>query len=107
MTTNAPDEISKTVREHHALAALRLLNGDDLRGAANDNLLCSLFPLIGFKISHVAMRSLIDHLERIGAVSVTRRDTLLIVELKRHGQEIAEGLVSQEGVAVPEPECPY
>ena len=107
MIPNASDEIGKTVREHHALAALRLLNGEDLRGAANDNLLLSLFTLLGFKISHIAMRTLIDHLERIGAVGVTRRDKLLVVELKRHGQEIAEGIVCQEGVAAPGPDCPY
>lgn len=107
MTTNAPDDVSKTVQEHHALAILRLLNGDDLRGAANDHLLLSLFPLLGFKISHVAMRSMIDRLERIGAVSVTRNDMLLVVELKRHGREIADGIVSQEGVAAPGPDCPY
>ena len=53
------------------------------------------------------MRSLIDRLERIGAVCVTRNDMLLVVELKRHGQEIADGIVSQEGVAAPGPDCPY
>ncbi len=46
MIPNAPDEIGKTVREHHVLAALRLLNGEDLRGAANYNLLLSLFTLL-------------------------------------------------------------
>jgi hypothetical protein len=89
MIPNVSDEIGKTVREHHALAALRILNGEDLRGAANDNLLLSLFTLLGFKISHIAMRALIDHLERIGTVGVTRRDTLPHGALPVHGRALA------------------
>jgi hypothetical protein len=47
MIPNASDEIGEAVREHHALATLRLLNGEDLRRAANDHLLPGALPVHG------------------------------------------------------------
>lgn len=107
MTGNALADVDRMFREHLALAVLRLLGGNVLRGAGNDQLLQELASALGFRVSNASLRDVLGFLERAGAITSNAVDRLLVVELRRLGREIADGLVDLEGVARPGPDCPY
>lgn len=106
MISNHTDEIQQALNAHRALAILQLLEGP-LRGGANERLLTSIFEMIQLRTSRAELRSILDFLDREGAISSTEVDGLIVIELRYHGHEIATGLVSLEGIEKPKPEAPY
>lgn len=107
MTKNLPDGVDRMHRDHAALAVLRLLDGEVLRGGGNNHVLQELLLQLGLRLSSDTVRDIIGLLERTGALAVTNTHGLLVVELTRKGSEIARGLINEEGVALVAPDCPY
>ena len=99
---NSQDAIREAVQAHKAMAILRLLDGDLLRGSANDQLLGTALGLLGLRTSRAEVGELLDLLEREGAIHSSRTKELLVVQLKHHGQELARGLVIGEGIESPQ-----
>lgn len=54
-----------------------------------------------------ATRATLDQLERLHALTITMRQTLMIAELTQRGADAAEGHVELDGVPKPGPECGY
>lgn len=106
MTANRENPVREAMRAHRAMAILRLLDGE-LGGFANNELLATILGVLGLRTSCGELRELLSFLEREGAVELTDRETLTVIRLRRHGQELAQGLVAGEGIERPAADCPY
>ena len=106
MTANSPDQVRQALRAHQAMVILRLLDGA-LLGTANDRMLATILDVLGLRTARAELKEMLDLLEREGAVETTQRDTLVVVRLKHHGHELAQGLVTADGIERPSAECPY
>lgn len=99
---NSQGAIAEAARAHKAMTILRLLDGDVLRGAANDQLLQTLLSLLGLRTSKDEIREVIDDLEKEGAIQSSPAEELLVVQLTHHGHELALGLVRADGIERPQ-----
>jgi len=106
MISNHADQIQQSINAHRALTILQLLDGP-LRGGANERLLTAVFEMIQLRTSRAELRSILDFLDREGAISTSLVEDLIVVVLKYHGHEIATGLVFVEGIEKPKPETSY
>lgn len=100
-------DIRSVVSRHRALAILRLLVREELRGRTNDAVLLTLLDKWGLGGSQDVIRTQIGLLEELGLVTVEAVDYLLVVDLTRQGHEVANGTTRAEGVEPYGPESPY
>lgn len=100
-------DIRLVVSRHRALAILRLLAREELRGRTNDAVLSSLLDKWGLGGSHNVICTQIGVLEELGLVTVEAVDDLLVVDLTRQGHEVANGTTRAEGVEPYGPERLY
>lgn len=98
LLANSQDAIAEAVQAHKAMAILQLLDGDVLRGSANDQIMVTALDLLGLRTSRTEMRKLIDLLDREGAIRSSSTDELLVFQLKHHGRELAQGLVFSDKI---------
>lgn len=98
LLANSQDAIAEAVQAHKAMAILRLLDGDVLRGSANDHLMVVALDLLGLRTSRAEMRQLIELLEKEGAIRSSWAEKLLVFQLAHHGRELVEGRVFAEGI---------
>ena len=103
---NRLDPVKQIVREHRALAILRIVNRQVGR-ASNDGVLTDCLKLFGLTCGHEELRAEIDALEREGLLTVERTADIHVLELTRRGVEVADGIIIVEGVERPQPDCPY
>jgi hypothetical protein len=106
MKPNELDPIKQIVREHRALAILRIVNRQPGR-AANELVLAECLRAFALTCGHEELRAEIDGLERTGLLQVEQVTGPWVVELTRRGAEVADGIVAVEGVARVEPNCCY
>lgn len=95
---NSQDAMVEAVQAHKAMAILQLLDGDVLRGSANEHIIGVGLDLLGLRTSRAEIRKLIELLEKEGAIRSSRADDLLVFQLKHHGRELAQGLVFAQGI---------
>lgn len=93
-------------REHLALAILRLLDRQPGYGA-NERVLTDYFRQLALTTTSAETRLCLERLERLGLLKSNTIDNIVVVELTKAGQEVANGYVRADGVLRPEPECPY
>jgi hypothetical protein len=101
LLANSQDAIAEAVQAHKAMAILRLLDGDVLRGSANDHIMAVALDLLGLRTSRAEMRQLIELLEKEGAIRSSSADELLVFQLKHHGRELAQGLAFTDRIERP------
>ena len=98
--------MKEVVREHRALAILRLLS-DALGFRSNDQVVLACLSKIGLGCGRKDLEEQLGLLERDGLVSTDRVSDIIVIDLTSRGQEVSEGLSVVQGVAKPGPECPY
>ena len=106
MTSNAPDPVKEVVREHRALAILRLLSGS-LGFRSNDQVVLACLSEVGLGCARKDLEEQLGLLEREGLVGTDRVSDIIVIDLTSRGHEVSEGLSVVSGVAKPGPECPY
>ena len=106
MKSNMPDPVKQIVREQRALAILRITNRQPGR-TSNECVLSECLKQFGLTCGHEELRAEIDALEREGLLRVERGTGVHVIELTRRGAEVAESVVTAEGVARVEPGCSY
>lgn len=103
---NAVDELDRIKTEHRALAILRAL--DRSPGyKLNSAVLLNWLRAIALVSTRAELSETINSLEGLGLVKTMTEDDLIVLELCEHGQDVALGRTSVEGVLRPRPECPY
>lgn len=70
ISNTARDTVAALIASHRALAILRILNGEECNGSSNDSALCDALDVFGLGCARVKLRACLDHLERIGLVTL-------------------------------------
>lgn len=103
---NSGDAVDEVRIKHRALAILRVLNRLPGYGA-NDLLISDILKLMGLVGSQAETASLLEELEAKGAVRLGRVEDITTIELTAKGVELAEGIITVDGILRPSPDCPY
>jgi len=106
MSQNSIHKSDEMVREHRALAIMKLLNRS-MQYQSNSYFIKGWLSEIGLAVERDELDNQLNQLEITGAIKQVSVDGVNVVELQEKGQEIALGLITIDGVAKPTPECPY
>ncbi|MEC7795262.1 MAG: ArsR family transcriptional regulator [Pseudomonadota bacterium] len=106
MTSNNVAPIEAIKETHRALAVLRALERAPCY-RLNELVLLDLLRVIALAATRDELNSTARSLETFGLVRLGQYDDNRVFELTEHGQDVALGRATAEGVLRPGPDCPY
>jgi len=103
---NVQDALLRIISEERALAILRALSRCP-GYSCNERIFVEYLRSVGLACTRDQVRTTICQLADISLIRQEQVDGLYVCELTTRGKDVGTGLVSAEGVAKPDPECPY
>lgn len=107
MTDNKPDPLVETLGRHRSLAILRALHKMPSMGI-NHLVLDDYLALICLACSREGLTAALHLLKEKGAVVLSERQGIVLIELTERGAELATGrVVEEDWLLRPGPGCLY
>jgi hypothetical protein len=103
---NVSHPAEEIVREQRALAILRLLQRQP-GYTSNERVLGVYLDSLGLMTSRANLRQTMEALETSGFLRIEKVDALMVLSLTDSGDDVATGREIVDGIARPEPDCPY